>query len=344
MTSDPARPLPQGLRAVIRKDEVRAALQSGQMVLHYLPIVQLATGRARGAEALIRWRHPGRGLLLPDEFLPAIAHTPVIGEITAWVLDTACRDLRRWPQWTVSVNVAARDVTDPALAALVADSLAAHSVDPSRLVLELTEHAVVSDLTLATDVLSRLRDVGVGLSLDDFGTGYSSLLYLRDLPLTEVKIDRAFVQRLITSPADAAIVQSVIRLGRSVGLHVVAEGVDSTAIADRLLALGCGSAQGFLWNPPLDAAEVATDVTHHWTPRRTRPRYSPADAPPEVPADVSTRIQQLLDAGASLHTIAAALNAEGHRTAHATRWHPSSVAQAITHLPPRAPEEGSSSS
>ena len=241
MSGSLPQPQPVGaavLRAVVRQEEFRAALRGGEVVLHYLPIVNLQTGAARGVEALIRWQHPQGGLLLPDDFLPAIAHTPVMRETTRWVLDAACAALQQWPDWTVSVNVAARDVTDPAHVDEVSEALAVHRLAPERLVLELTEHAVVSDMDAAIEVLTSLRELGVGLSLDDFGTGYSSLLYLRELPVTEVKIDRTFVTSVTTRADDAAIVSSVVRLARNVGLQVVAEGVESTAHAEHLLHAG----------------------------------------------------------------------------------------------------------
>jgi len=290
-----------------------------------------------GVEALIRWQHPQGGLLLPDDFLPAIAHTPVMRETTRWVLDNACQELHRWPDWSVSVNVAARDVTDPELVDEVAQALAVHGLDPSRLVLELTEHAVVSDMEAATRVLSALRGLGVGLSLDDFGTGYSSLLYLRDLPVTEVKIDRTFVTRLTSRPDDAAIVESVVRLARTVGIEVVAEGVENVEQAAHLHQLGCHAAQGFLWGQPQAAADVTSDSPGRWRPTSLLQRHGrPLRSTPLGVVD--ERIQELLDIGASLHTIAAALNGEGLKTARSLRWTATSVAQAVTALPRQVPD------
>jgi len=336
VTSNAGGSRPHALRAVVRQEEVRSALHAGQLTLHYLPVIDLSTGRARGVEALIRWQHPRRGLVPPDDFLPAVAHTPLMKDITRWVLDQACREAQRWPGWTVSVNVAARDVTDRNLPELVWQTLTNHELDAGRLILELTEHAVVSDLGLATEVLGHLRELGVGLSLDDFGTGYSSLLYLRELPLTEVKIDRVFVRQILNRPDDAAIVESVARLGSSVRMEVVAEGVDSVEAAERVRALGCGSAQGYLWGRPCAAKDLSVDVAQAWQPLGNRP-VGPRRAPiPNLPTEVVRRIEALVHEGASLHTIAAALNSEGLRTPRSTRWHPTSVAQAIAGLPPEA--------
>ena len=163
-------------RAVIPQRQLRDALSTEQLELHYQPIVDLRSGRTRGVEALLRWRVHG-SLLMPDDFLPAVAHTPVMRELTRWVIDAACAQARHWPDWTVSVNVTALDVTRPDLVDNVSQALRRHDLGPERLVLELTEHAAVQGMEAAGDVLHRLRQLGVGVALDDFGTGYSSLLY-----------------------------------------------------------------------------------------------------------------------------------------------------------------------
>ena len=167
----------------------------------------------------------------PDDFLPAVAHTPAVHEITRWVLRTALDALRAWPDLTVSVNISALDATRTELLEDVERALQISRIVPQRLVLELTEQAMVQNLDKAVKVLGSLRRLGVGLSLDDFGTGYSSLLYLRDLPITELKIDRTFLARVTRSEEDQAIVKSVAQLGRSIGVHVVAEGIETLAQA-----------------------------------------------------------------------------------------------------------------
>jgi EAL domain-containing protein (putative c-di-GMP-specific phosphodiesterase class I) len=274
------------LRAVVRQEEFRAALRNDQLVLHYQPILNLRTGNVQGVEALLRWEHPDAGLLHPGDFLPAVAHTPTMREISLWVLDNACRDQFRWPNLSVSVNVAARDVTDPHLLDAVDSALTRHGVAPQHLTLELTEHAVVSDLELATRVLSQLRELGVGLSLDDFGTGYSSLLYLRELPLTEVKIDREFITDLLSRSDNAAIVDSVVRLADAVGLEVVAEGIESEEQAARLHDLGCAAGQGYLWGRAQPADDLDLSALDGWRPAacaegQPRPRTQ-ASLPSEV--------------------------------------------------------------
>ena len=206
------------LRAVVPQEEFRRALDGDQLVLYYQPIVALDSGRVRGAEALLRWRHPGGGLLMPDDFLPAIAHTPVMRLATQWVLIAACKRAAEWANRAVAVNVSASDVVRSDFVADVMRALDVSGLAPDRLGIELTEHAVVQDMPSAVRALSALREIGVNISLDDFGTGYSSLFYLRELPISEVKIDRVFTAALESSDEDAAIVESIIRLARTVGI------------------------------------------------------------------------------------------------------------------------------
>jgi diguanylate cyclase len=316
------------LRAVVPQDEFRRALDANQLVLHYQPIVELDSGRVRGAEALLRWRHPTGGLLMPDDFLPAIAHTPVMRLATQWVLVEACKRAASWSNRQVAVNVSASDVVRADFVADVSRALDVSGLDPERLGVELTEHAVVQDLPSAIRALSTLRDMGVCVSLDDFGTGYSSLFYLRELPITEVKIDRVFIDRLDANDEDAAIVDSVIRLARTVGVTAVAEGVERAAQASLLMTLGCPAAQGYLWGRP----EADPDLTRQAMPlpeppSRSRRRRS-GDRTRESD-DAMGRIRALLAAGASLHTIAAALNRDGVPSARGTRWTAASVAHAV---------------
>ena len=247
------------LAAVVPQRQFQQALRREQLTVHYQPIVALATQTISGVEALIRWQHPTGGLLPPADFLPAVAHSPVMRETTGWVLQRACRSTAGWPGWTVSVNVTAVDLTGPQLVRQVEDALAAASLPATRLVLELTEHSVVQDLATAVEVLSRLRELGVGVSLDDFGTGYSSLLYLRQLPVSQVKIDRVFVEGIADNDDDAAVVESVIHLAHAVGITAVAEGVERPDQLHLLKAMGCDAAQGFLFAKP--AAEDAVVTT-----------------------------------------------------------------------------------
>jgi len=324
----PARPSP---RAVVPQQQLREALAADQLELHYQPIIDLRSGRPRGVEALVRWRVQGR-LLMPDDFLPAVAHTPAMRELTRWVIDAACAQARHWPDWSVSVNVTAVDVARLDLVDTVSDALHRHDLAPGRLVLELTEHAAVQGMDAAGDVLRRLRELGVGVALDDFGTGYSSLLYLRDLPITEVKIDRTFVAGVDRLDDDAAIVESVVRLARNVGLHVVAEGVETVSQARFLRQVDCAFAQGYLYAVPAPPSSVDLDLPAAAVLRRgepvTRRRRARRDIAP-LPPPVRIRIAALSADGASLHTIAAALNHDGVLTPAGTRWSSASVARAL---------------
>jgi diguanylate cyclase len=316
------------LRAVVPQEEFRRALDANQLVLHYQPIVELDSGRVRGAEALMRWRHPTGGLLMPDDFLPAIAHTPVMRLATQWVLVEACKRAASWTNRHVAVNVSASDVVRADFVADVSRALDISGLDPDRLGVELTEHAVVQDLPSAVAALTTLREMGVCVSLDDFGTGYSSLFYLRELPISEVKIDRVFIDRLDANEEDAAIVDSVIRLARTVGVTAVAEGVERAAQASQLISLGCPAAQGYLWGRPQADPDLA---------RQAMPLPEPPSGPgrrrngagSRESDEAMDRIRALHAAGASLHTIAAALNRDGMTSARGTRWTAASVAHAV---------------
>ena len=316
--------------------QLRAALKADELVLHYQPIVSPRTGRVRGVEALLRWQHQPDVLLMPDDFLPAVAHTPAMHDLTTWVIGEACAQIARWDLATMSVNIAAGDVVRPSLVAEIDAALAAHGLEPQRLVVELTEHAAVQGMSAAAKVLRDLRGLGVGVSLDDFGTGYSSLLYLRDLPVTEVKVDRAFVSGVDQHDDDAAIVHSVVQLAHSVGLAVVAEGVERVEQARFLADIGCDFAQGFLYAQPGPAVRVPRRVDRalladplKTVAARRRPRNRGSKLTTTSP-DITGRIRELGNQGASLHTIAAALNQDGLLTDAGTRWSAPTVAQVLS--------------
>ena len=240
--------------------ELRAAIASGQLVLHYQPKVDVGSDRVIGVEALVRWQHPERGLLPPSEFVPLAERTGAIGDLTRWVLDTALAQCRAWRDagmdMTMAVNLAAPNIVDAGLPDLVAELLERWGVPGDRLECEISEHTVMADPHRAITILERLRELGVRLSLDDFGTGHSSLAYLKRLPLDEVKIDRSFVIGMSEDANDAAIVRTTIDLARNLGLEVVAEGVETEAILRDLGALSCDVAQGFFLSRPLPAAEL----------------------------------------------------------------------------------------
>ena len=239
--------------------QLRRAIDAGELVVHYQPKAQLASGEVKGAEALVRWRHPQRGLLPPDEFIPLAQHTGLIRPLTFHVLDEALRQASLWQlqglDLCVAVNVAMRNLLDVQFPDDVGQLLAKWEVSPDRLELEITESTIMADPFRARLVLTRLAEMGVRLSIDDFGTGYSSLGYLRRLPVGEIKIDKSFVMNMQADENDAVIVRSTIDLGRNLGLEVVAEGVESAAVWHDLVTYGCDVAQGFFLSRPMPAED-----------------------------------------------------------------------------------------
>ena len=236
--------------------ELRQAIDGLQFVLHFQP--QLDAGlRVTGAEVLLRWQHPVRGLVSPAEFIPLAEDTGLILPLGAWVLEATCQQLMRWaasPTYehlVLSVNVSARQFNQPDFATSVLDVLQRTGAPANRLKLELTESLLVNDMAGVVAKMSHLKAQGISFSLDDFGTGYSSLSYLKQLPLDQLKIDQSFVRDVLTDPNDASIARMVIALGRSMGLEVIAEGVETQAQHDFLLAEGCHAFQGYLFGRPM---------------------------------------------------------------------------------------------
>jgi diguanylate cyclase (GGDEF)-like protein len=240
--------------------ELRRAIEADELVLHYQPKISLACDVVTGVEALVRWQHPQHGLLQPDQFVPLAERTGTIAHLTRWVLDAALLQCAEWrleyPDLTVAVNLAAANVLDVGLPAMVTELLDKHDLPGHALECEVSEHTVMTDPQRVTEVLAALRALGVRLALDDFGTGQASLAYLKQLPLDEVKIDRAFVTTMADDDGDAMIVRSTIDLARNLGLEVVAEGVESERVLESLVDLRCNSAQGFHLGRPLPAAEL----------------------------------------------------------------------------------------
>ena len=240
--------------------ELRRAIDRGQLVLHYQPKVDLRTGEIHGVEALVRWKHPERGMVPPDEFIPPAQKTGVIGPLTMFVLDEALRQCRNWAlqglELCVAVNLSTRNLLDVHLPDTVGELLSRWEVPPSLLGLEITESTILADPIRAMQILSRLDEMGVRLAIDDFGTGYSSLAYLKRLPVDELKIDKSFILGMEESENDAVIVRSTIDLGRNLGLRVVAEGVETSTAWNRLASLGCDIAQGYYLSRPIPAGEL----------------------------------------------------------------------------------------
>ena len=252
--------LEQALRQAVDADELRTL---------YQPIVSLKEGRLVGVEALVRWDQPGRGRLLPAEFVPFAEETGLIVPLGAWVLAESCRQAARWrangPRTlppTMHVNLSARQFAEPHLIDLVAGALADTATDPDRLCLEVTERALAANPASAATTLKRLSGLGVRVSVDDFGTGYSSLASLQYLPLSSLKIDRSFVARLDLDPSDDAMVAAVIGLGHTLGLTVIAEGVETPRQLAKLDQLGCDYAQGYLFARPETASRVGELLGH----------------------------------------------------------------------------------
>jgi diguanylate cyclase len=241
-------------------DELRTAITSHQFVLHYQPKVDLDTGAVRNVEALVRWDHPTRGLLYPDSFLALVEVSGLMGAMTRIVLEVALDQAARWQEQgqhlVVAVNLSASSLVDAELPEEIFAMLRQRGVPPAALQLEITEEFLMANRDRARSILTRLRNGGVEISVDDFGTGYSSLSYLRELPIDELKLDRSFVLPMADDSRAAALVASTIDLAHSLGLRMVAEGVETNLAYAELRRLGCDQAQGFLMSRPLPAAKL----------------------------------------------------------------------------------------
>jgi diguanylate cyclase (GGDEF)-like protein len=241
--------------------ELRRAVPAGELVLHYQPKLDLATGVLSGAEALVRWEHPKRGLLPPGRFIPLAEDSSLIVTLGESVLLQACLQARIWHEAglrdkTVAVNLAARQLRDASIVDTVKSALQSTGLPPSSLELEITESAIIHDLGRATGLLHQLKALGVALSIDDFGTGYSSLSALRSFPVDKLKIDRSFIHEIDTSASAAAVVLAVISFARTLGMRVIAEGVETAGQAEFLQRHGCDEIQGYLVARPLPSQEV----------------------------------------------------------------------------------------
>jgi diguanylate cyclase (GGDEF)-like protein len=247
------------------ESDLHQALRQQQFELYYQPKADIATSDVHSAEALIRWRHPQRGLILPAEFIPLAEECGLINEVGAWVLREACRQCKAWqleglPPLRVAVNVAAPQFRQGNLLEVIRGALEEAQLEPRWLEIELTESAVMTNPEESAEILERLSRMGVLVSVDDFGTGYSSMSYLRRFPIDKLKIDRSFVKDLGTRAEDASIVQAIISLAHSLRLKVVAEGVETSEQLKFLQSLNCDQYQGFHFSPPLPAAEFANLV------------------------------------------------------------------------------------
>jgi len=281
--------------ALALASELGAAIAVGQLVVHYQPKLRLGPsldatgaigleeGRIDGVEALVRWVHPERGLILPDDFIPLAERTGLIIPLTTWVLEAALRQARTWRRagqtLSLAVNLSMANLRDPDLPDTITRLLTQYAFPATMLRLELTESMIMADPSGSAAALARLVDLGAHSAIDDFGTGYSSLAYLKRLPVDEIKIDRSFVEHASAVATDAAIIQAIVTLGHGLGMRIVAEGVEDQATLDLVERLGCDAVQGHHVSPPLAATDVL-DWLHGaaWEPGHAG---APANIPPD---------------------------------------------------------------
>jgi EAL domain-containing protein (putative c-di-GMP-specific phosphodiesterase class I) len=250
------------LRRLELENDLRHALERDELVLHYQPVLDLQTFRLIGVEALVRWQHPGGSLLSALDFIPLSEETGLISEIGAWVLREACTQGAAWhgalsetdqAAFKLAVNLSGRQIGSHALIGTIKDALAVSGLDPSALVLEMTESVMITSTPDTVELLRQLKHLGIQLAIDDFGTGYSSLSYLSRFPVDLLKIDRSFVEKIATDAHSAELVQTIVQLGRSLGLQTVAEGIESAEQLDALRRIGCEFGQGYLFAKPVTA-------------------------------------------------------------------------------------------
>ena len=282
------------------ESDLRLAIERDEFILHYQPILDVISGRPVGAEALVRWIHPERGMIPPDKFIPVAEATGLIVPLGAWVLETALAQASQWNQHRltrralgISVNLSGAQLTHPDLERTIHAALSRTGFDPSRLTLEVTESVLMNDADDTMTILERLRAMGIGVAIDDFGTGYSSLAYLKRLPAKSLKVDKTFIDGLGTNPEDTALVTGILGLAGALGLEIVAEGVESELQLRELRRLGCEYSQGYYHSRPVPAGEFASWIEGQH-PERTRSSaqlpdvpqagiIEPAPLPPRIP-------------------------------------------------------------
>lgn len=255
--------LERGVRdRVALRSDLHAAFAANQFELHFQPQISLADASLIGAEALLRWRHPDRGLLAPDAFLALLLESPFEGPLVEWLLNAVCQQIAAWQRMglsvpRVSLNLSARQLLDMGLADQIRHVVTKHGISAAMLDVEITEDCLLSDIEMATSVLAMLKQAGISTSLDDFGAGYSNLSYLVRLPVDTLKIDKSFVRGLVASEQASAVVRGIVGLARSLGMKTIAEGVEHQQQADELKDAGCDFIQGYLVSHPLSAAAFA---------------------------------------------------------------------------------------
>jgi diguanylate cyclase (GGDEF)-like protein len=262
---------------MVFENDLRQAIAEDHLVVHYQPIVDLKSGRIEAVEALVRWRREDDTLIPPDRFIPVAEGSGLIGSITEWVLKTAGSESQTWPMrpdgFHLSVNFSAQQFWDPHLVVKIERQLGEAGIEPSELVVELTETTIMQDPVRGVEPLKKLRDMGVGVALDDFGTGHSSLAYLRHMPVNTLKIDRSFITRCNEDARDGAIVSAIIRMAKSLQMRVIAEGVEEKTQAQFLGRHGCDAIQGYWFSPPVPSDQLVRVVSGNWS--RARPTAGP---------------------------------------------------------------------
>jgi EAL domain-containing protein (putative c-di-GMP-specific phosphodiesterase class I) len=244
------------------KAELERAVEKEEFAIRYQPLVEVATGRITGLEALVRWEHPTRGLVAPAEFISLAEETGLVLPIGTWILREACQHAKQWqdlsnnPDLTISVNLSPRQLQQSDLVSQVKQALALAKLDPSCLMLEITEHVLMEDLETTVPKLHELKEIGVRLAIDDFGTGYSSLSYLRTLPIHVLKIAKSFIDGVALDIEESALARAIIKLGATMNLETIAEGIESAEQWTELRILGCTMGQGFYLYHPMSEPDV----------------------------------------------------------------------------------------
>jgi EAL domain-containing protein (putative c-di-GMP-specific phosphodiesterase class I) len=253
------------IRRIEVETQLRTALTEQQFLMYYQPTIDLKTGRLTGVEALIRWQHPTRGIVPPMEFIPLAEESGLIVPMGKWAIQVACRQVRIWQKEipadepiALNVNLSARQLRHPNIVRDIADALDDSGLLPSRLILEITESVLMVDTAATLNRLFQLKSLGVRLAIDDFGTGYSSFAYLRRFPIDILKIDKSFVDGVATEPTSSALVDAMIRIGKTLRMETVAEGVELIEQADQLRALQCDIGQGYLFSRPLPSDSITS--------------------------------------------------------------------------------------
>jgi EAL domain-containing protein (putative c-di-GMP-specific phosphodiesterase class I) len=273
--------------------DLRNALGTNQLSVHYQPKVDLASGQVIGTEALLRWNHPERGNIPPNDFIPLAENTGLIQGLTRYVLEMVCSQMAEWDRLNtdfahlpVAVNLSARNLLEPNFDEFLEDILASHLIEPERLELEVTESALIDDPVRSHQMMHKIAGLGVTLAVDDFGTGYTSMAQLEQMPLSTLKIDRSFTSRLADDPGGATLVKAMVDLAHEFGLEVVAEGVEDREVTERLRELGCDIGQGYLWSRPVTSEALPEVLFQLSFRRRGMGRPTTAGATP-AKADVS---------------------------------------------------------